>query len=458
MQGQTLSLNLSHPESANRPRVVIVGAGFGGMAAARALRGNAAEVTLIDQTNHHLFQPLLYQVATAALSPSDIATATRVLMRGGSNLSVLMAEVTGVDIRARSVLLRDGHRLPYDYLVLATGSASSFFGQDNWREHTLVLKTIEDALAIRARLLEAFERAEQSTDDAEIRRLLTFAIVGGGPTGVELAGTISELARATLARDFSRIDPRDTRVVLCEAGGRLLSGFDPALSTYATEALTSMGVEVRIGTAVEAIDPTGVVLGSERIDTGAVLWCAGTEARPAAEWLGIDGVRNGAVTVRSDCSVPGHPNIFAIGDVASFEAGGDERLPALAPVAKQQGTYVGKLLAARIAGRREPGAFRYRDYGTMAVIGRSRAAAQFGRLRLTGFLAWLVWSLIHLMLLVDFRSRLVVYVNWAWAWFTYGRGARLLTGSTTSDARQPPLRNPESREADDEWRPQPNFE
>ncbi|HAL90470.1 MAG TPA: FAD-dependent oxidoreductase, partial [Erythrobacter sp.] len=313
LQGQTLSLNLSHPESANRPRVVIVGAGFGGMAAARALRGNAAEVTLIDQTNHHLFQPLLYQVATAALSPSDIATATRVLMRGGSNLSVLMAEVTGVDIRARSVLLRDGHRLPYDYLVLATGSASSFFGQDNWREHTLVLKTIEDALAIRARLLEAFERAEQSTDDAEIRRLLTFAIVGGGPTGVELAGTISELARATLARDFSRIDPRDTRVVLCEAGGRLLSGFDPALSTYATEALTSMGVEVRIGTAVEAIDPTGVVLGSERIDTGAVLWCAGTEARPAAEWLGIDGVRNGAVTVRSDCSVPGHPNIFAIG-------------------------------------------------------------------------------------------------------------------------------------------------
>ena len=206
---------------------------------------------------------------------------------------------------------------------------------------------------------------------------------------------------------------------------------------------------MRIGTAVEAIDPTGVVLGSERIDTGAVLWCAGTEARPAAEWLGIDGVRNGAVTVRSDCSVPGHPNIFAIGDVASFEAGGDERLPALAPVAKQQGTYVGKLLAARIAGRREPGAFRYRDYGTMAVIERSRAAAQFGRLRLTGFLAWLVWSLIHLMLLVDFRSRLVVYVNWAWAWFTYGRGARLLTGSTTSDARQPPLSDPESGRPDD---------
>ncbi len=428
MQGQTLSLNLSHPESANRPRVVIVGAGFGGMAAARALRGHAAEVTLIDQTNHHLFQPLLYQVATAALSPSDIATATRVLMRGGSNLSVLMAEVTGVDIRARSVLLRNGHRLPYDYLVLATGSASSFFGQDNWREHTLVLKTIEDALAIRARLLEAFERAEQSTDDVEIRRLLTFAIVGGGPTGVELAGTISELARATLARDFSRIDPRDTRVVLCEAGGRLLSGFDPALSTYAAEALTSMGVEVRIGTTVEAIDPTGVVLGSERIDTGAVLWCAGTEARPAAEWLGIDGVRNGAV---------------------SFETDGGKRLPALAPVAKQQGTYVGKLLAARIAGRREPGAFRYRDYGTMAVIGRSRAAAQFGRLRLTGFLAWLVWSLIHLMLLVDFRSRLVVYVNWAWAWFTYERGARLLTGSTTSDARQPPLSDPESGRPDD---------
>lgn len=412
--------------SAGKPRIVIVGAGFGGMAAARMLRRAAAEVTLVDRTNHHLFQPLLYQVATAALSPADIATANRVLLRGSSNMRVLMAEVTGVDTSARAVRLADGRMLPYDYLVLATGAAYSFFGHDEWRAHALVLKSLEDALAIRARLLEAFERAEQTSDPAEARRLLTFAIVGGGPTGVELAGTIAELARTTLARDFACIDPRDARVVLCEAGERLLSAFDPALSAYAADALAALGVEVRTGTAVQAIDATGLMLGEQRIDAGAVLWCAGTEARPAARWVGAQAARNGAVEVAADCSVPGHPEIFAIGDVASFDSGRNRPLPGLAPVAKQQGAYVGRLLAARIAGRSEPGAFRYRDHGTMAVIGRARAVAVLGGMRLKGFVAWLAWSLVHLLLLVDFRSRLLVYVNWSWAWFTYGRGARLL--------------------------------
>ncbi|MDX3910704.1 MAG: NAD(P)/FAD-dependent oxidoreductase [Sphingobium sp.] len=420
-----------------KPKIVIVGSGFGGLAAAKALHGSAADVTLIDRTNHHLFQPLLYQVATAALSPADIATANRVLLRGSPNVRVLMAEATGVDASAREVLLADGRRLAYDYLILATGAAYSFFGNDAWRPHARVLKSLDDALAIRAALLDAFERAEQSNDPAEVRKLLTFAIVGGGPTGVEMAGTIAELARTTLARDFTYIDPRQARVVLCEAGGRLLAAFDPALSAYADEALEALGVEVRLGKAVQEIDANGLTVGDDRIDAGAVLWCAGTQARPAARWLGVEAARNGAVKVRPDCSVPGHPEVFAIGDVASYDSGSGHPLPGLAPVAKQQGAYVGRLLAARIAGRAEPSAFRYRDYGTMAVIGRSRAVAVLAGLKLKGFLAWLAWSLVHLMLMVDFRSRLSVYINWSWAWFTYGRGARLLMGEPGRAASDP---------------------
>lgn len=412
-----------------RQKIVIVGAGFGGMAAAQALRNVSAGVTLIDRTNHHLFQPLLYQVATAALSPADIATANRVLLRRSTNTRVLMAEVAGVDAAAQLVCLADGRTLSYDYLILATGAAYSFFGHDEWRRHTLTLKSLDDALAIRATLLGAFEQAEQCADPDEVRRLLTFAVVGGGPTGVELAGTIAELARTTLARDFSHIDPQATRVVLCEAGEKLLSTFDKSLSAYAAKALISLGVEVRTGSTVKEIDATGLIAGTERIEASTVLWAAGTQARPAADWLAAKAARNGAVKVETDCSVPGHPEIFAIGDVASFDAaGGEGPLPGLAPVAKQQGAYVGRLLVARIAGRREPGTFRYRDYGVMAVIGRSRAVAELGGLKLTGFFAWLAWSLVHLMLLVDFRSRLSVYVNWSWSWFTYGRGARLLTG------------------------------
>ncbi|WP_230768971.1 NAD(P)/FAD-dependent oxidoreductase [Sphingomonas sp. Leaf4] len=417
-------------------RIVIVGAGFGGIAAAQALRHADAQVTLIDRTNHHLFQPLLYQVAGAALSPADIAAANRALLRRNRNTRVLMAEVAGVDAAAKQVRLNDGRRLPFDRLILATGAAYSFFGHDDWAEHAFVLKSIDDALAIRAAVLGAFERAEQCDDPAELRRLLTFAVVGGGPTGVELAGTIAELARTTLARDFAHVDPRGARVVLCEMGDRILAGFDPALSASARRALESLGVEVRTGAAVETIDDGGLTVGGERIDAAAVLWAAGTAARPAATWLDAAAARNGAVKVRPDCSVPGHPDIFAIGDVASFQ-GDDGPLPGLAPVAKQQGKYVGRLIAGRIAGTPDPGPFRYRDYGSMAVIGRSRAVAEIGGMKLKGFVAWLAWSLVHLMLLVDFRSRVAVYVNWSWSWFTYGRGARLLTGYAPDPGEKP---------------------
>jgi NADH dehydrogenase len=429
-----------------RPQIVIVGAGFGGLSAARALRHADADVTLVDRTNHHLFQPLLYQVATAALSPADIATATRVLLRHQGNATVLMAEVTGVDTAARCVRLATGPSLPYDHLILANGAAYSFFGRDDWAAHTQVLKSLDNALAIRERLLGAFEQAEECGDPDMIRRLMTFVVVGAGPTGVEMAGTIAELARSTLSRDFKHIDTKSARILLCEAGSRVLSAFPQHLSDYAAEALTTLGVELSLNQPVREIDAHGLQLGDTRIDAATILWCAGTKARPAAQWIGAESARNGAVKVAADCSVPGHPEIFAIGDVASFDPGNGQPLPGLAPVAKQQGVYVGRLLAARLAGKPAPGPFRYRDLGTMAIIGRSHAIADFGIFRLTGFPAWLAWSLVHLMLLVDIRSRIMVYVNWSWAFFTYGRGARLLTGDARID-RIGPVRTAFRRES-----------
>jgi NADH dehydrogenase len=415
------------PDSAQRKRIVIVGSGFGGLAAAKGLKDVDAEITLVDRTNHHLFQPLLYQVATAALSPADIATASRALLRHQPNIGVLMAEVIGIDKERRLVHLAGGRDLPYDFLVLAIGAAYSFFGHDSWRRYAPTLKTLSDALHIRARLLSAFEKAEECDDPALIKKLLTFVVVGAGPTGVELAGTIAELARSTLARDFKAIDPRSARVILCEAGDRALSAFPQRLSDYAADALHGLGVETRFGATVREIDADGLYVGDTRIEAANVLWCAGTEARPASRWLGLEAARNGAVKVGPDCSAPGWPEIFVIGDVASFAEGSGKALPGLAPVAKQQGKYVARVIRARLAGKPAPGPFRYRNYGTMAIIGRSRAIADFGGFTLTGFPAWLTWSLVHLMLLVDFRSRLTVYVNWSWAWFTYGRGARLLT-------------------------------
>jgi len=409
-----------------RGKVVIVGAGFGGLAAARALKGAEVDVVLIDRTNHHLFQPLLYQVATAALSPADIATATRTLLRRQANATLLMGEVTAVDTAARRVRLKDGPDQTYDWLILATGAGYSFFGHPEWAADARVLKSMEDALDIRSRLLGAFERAELSDDPDEVRRLTTFVIVGAGPTGVETAGTIAEMARQTLRHDFRRIDPTKARVILFEGGPRVLPVFTEALSAYAHKALTELGVEVRTGSTVEAISDGAVTVDGERIEAAVVLWSAGVQARPVAEWLGAPAARNGAVMVGKDCAVAGLAGVFAIGDVASYIQD-DRPLPGLAPVAKQQGIWLGGLIRARIEGRPDPAPFRYKDWGVMAVIGRSRAVAMLGGLRMTGFIAWLAWSMVHLMLLIDFRSRLIVYVNWTWAWFTNGRGARLLT-------------------------------
>jgi NADH dehydrogenase len=423
-----------------RPHVVVVGAGFGGMAAVQALKGANVDITLIDRTNHHLFQPLLYQVATAALSPADIATATRALLRRHRNVTVLMSEVEAIDPDRRTILRADGPALSYDYLILATGAAYSFFGHDEWAKNTQVLKSLNDALSIRERVLGAYEWAEECGDPAMTRRLLTFVIVGGGPTGVEMAGTIAELARSTLPGDFKNIDPRTTRVILCEAADRVLLAFPERLSAYAVRALGSLGVDVRLGQAVRDIDQDGLTVGDTRIEAANILWCAGTAAQPAAAWIGAEAARNGAVKVLPNCSVPGRPEIFAVGDVASFVSASGTPLPGLAPVAKQQGKYVAGVIKARTRGQREPGPFRYRDLGTMAIIGRARAVADFGWFTLTGFPAWLAWSMVHLMLLVDFRSRLTVYVNWSWAWFTYGRGARLLTGRAGAARRQPRIK------------------
>ena len=370
-----------------KPQIVIVGSGFGGLAATKALARADVDVTLVDRTNHHLFQPLLYQVATAALSSADIATASRVLLRGQRNATVLMAEVVGVDVNRRLVQFEDGTTVPYDQLILATGAAYSFFGHDDWANHAKVLKTLDDALAIRAVLLDAFEQAEQSGDPTSVSRLLTFVVVGAGPTGVEMAGTIAELAKTTLAKDYRRFDPREARILLCEAGDRVLGAFPESLSVYAKTALVHLGIEVRLHQTVRGIDAEGLTVGEERIETSNVIWCAGIEARPAARWIGAEAARNKAVKVLPDCSVPGHPEIFAIGDVASYADKQGRPLPGLAPVAKQQGIYVGQLLTNRLAGRPAPPPFRYRDLGALAVIGRSRAIADLGRVHLTGFTA-----------------------------------------------------------------------
>lgn len=409
-----------------RAKVVIVGAGFGGLAAAKALGGSNADVTLVDRTNHHLFQPLLYQVATAALSPSDIATATRTLVGKHENVATRLDEVSGVDTQAQEVLTASGDRLPYDYLILATGCKYTFFGNDQWAEHAPVLKTLADALNIRERLLGAFEKAEKSTDPDAIAALLTFVVVGGGPTGVEMAGAMAELAK-TARQDFRAIAEHPIRIILVEGGPNVLSTFPKDLPQYATASLLRLGVELMLGARVKGIDATGVTVGEQHIAASTVIWAAGTAANPAAEWLGIKPARGNRLEVQSDCSVAGLPNVFAIGDIAGFTQADGTGLPGLAPVAKQQGRYVGELITKRMAGQPAAKPFVYRNWGSLAVIGRSHAVGDFGSIRLRGYIAWLAWSLIHLMLLIDFRSRFTVYVNWSWSWFTRGRGVRLLT-------------------------------
>jgi NADH:ubiquinone reductase (H+-translocating) len=410
-----------------RPQVVIVGAGFGGISAAQGLRRLDAEITLIDRQNHHLFQPLLYQVATAGLSPAEIAWPVRRLLRRQTNTRVLMGEVIGVDA-GRQVVRLAGGPIAYDFLVLATGATHGYFGRDEWAAHAPGLKTLDDATAIRRRLLFAFERAEMASNPDEAARLLTIVIVGGGPTGVELAGAIAELARQALARDFREIDPRRTRVVLVEAGPRLLANFPEPLSRYTASALRRLNVEVRLGQAVTHCDAGGVIVGTERIDAATILWAAGVRASAAALWLGAESDRAGRVVVAPDLSAPGHANVFVIGDTALARNPDGGVQPGIAPVAKQQGAYVARLIAARIAGRPAVPPFVYRDRGLLATVGRKAAVISYKRLRLSGWLAWWIWGVAHIYFLISLRNRVIVVTQWLWSYLAFERGARLITG------------------------------
>ena len=437
---------MSNTAMAPNPRVVIVGGGFGGLSAAKALARTPFEITLIDRNNHHLFQPLLYQVATAALSPADIASPIRGILRSQRNVKVMLAEVSGVDT-ARKAVIADGRRIPYDYLVVATGAQHAYFGHDDWAAFAPSLKTIDDATALRRRILLAFERAENEADADERRRLMTFVVIGGGPTGVEMAGAIAELAKRALAADFRAIDPRSARIILVEAAPRLLTPFDPSLSAAARRALEQLGVEVKLNAAVSECSGEGVRAGDAFIGARTIIWAAGVMASPAGRWLGGETDRAGRLKVRADMSVPGHPDVFVIGDTAEVTAADGTPLPGVAPVAKQQGQYVARALIARHQGRNIE-AFRYRDYGLLATVGRSRAVAQFGRLRLSGFIAWVLWSVAHIYFLIGFRNRSIVALNWAWSYLTFQRGSRLITGLQSpelDDASQPERVEPRSK-------------
>jgi NADH dehydrogenase len=412
------------------PRVVIVGAGFGGLSAATGLKGAEVAVTVIDKRNYHLFQPLLYQVATAALSPADIASPIRAILRGQKNAEVLLAKVADIDTERREVVLED-RRLPYDVLILATGARHAYFGHDEWERFAPGLKKVDDAIELRRRILLAFEQAEIAEDEAERRRLLTFVVIGGGPTGVEMAGAIAELAKMALARDFRHIDPRQARIVLVEAGPRILAAFPPKLSAKAERALMRLGVEVRTGAAVTRCDEEGVQLGEERIPSACMVWGAGVAASPAAKWLQAERDQAGRVMVGPDLTLPGHPEICVIGDTAHAAGPDGKPLPGVAPVAKQQGKYAAKVIQARIAGRPAPGPFRYRNLGNLATIGRRAAVADFGWLKVSGRFAWLLWGLVHIYFLIGFRNRVAVLLDWIWAYLTFQRGARLITGPSS---------------------------
>jgi NADH:ubiquinone reductase (H+-translocating) len=411
-------------------RVVIIGAGFGGLTAAKTLARAAFDVTVIDQHNYHLFQPLLYQVATAGLSPADIASPIRSILRDQKNTTVVLARVSGIDVGQRHVCA-ETLRFTFDDLIVATGARHAYFGHPEWMPHAPGLKTIDDATYLRRRILLAFEKAETEADPIERRRLLNFAIVGGGPTGVEMAGAVAELAKRALAMDFRSIDPRSARIFLVEAGPRLLPAFDLSLSEEARRSLQALGVDVRLGAGVSDCDGDGVSIGAERIECRTIIWAAGVMASPAGEWLDVETDRAGRVKVGADLSVPRHSNIFVIGDAAQVLGLDGKLLPGVAPVAKQQGRYVAELLIARARGR-STGPFRYRDYGSLATIGRKRAVAQFGRLRLSGFAAWALWSVAHIYFLIGFRNRLLVAANWAWNYVTFQRGTRLITGLSGS--------------------------
>lgn len=409
-------------------RVVIIGGGFGGLSAARELAREPVHVTIVDRSNHHLFQPLLYQVAMAGLAPGEIAVPIRAVLSRQANARVLLAEVTGVDLANRRVQTRESLPIDYDYLIVAAGAENSYFGHDDWPKVAPGLKDLDDAVEIRRRVLVAFEAAEREPDPAVQRRHLTFVVIGGGPTGVELAGAIAELATFVLARDFRSIQSDSTRVVLVEGSERVLSSFDPKLSAEAAKSLNEMGVEIRTGLRVTAMDDRGVTCGPERIEASTVLWAAGVRGSSLLPKIGLSVDRGGRAQVEQDCSIPGHPEVFVIGDAASFTPeGGSQPLPGVSPVAMQQGRFVARQISRSLEGAPRQ-RFKYRDKGSMATIGRSRAVAQVGKLQLTGFLAWLAWLTVHIFYLIDFRNRVVVLLDWTYAYFAYRRGSRLITG------------------------------
>ena len=414
------------------PRIVILGAGFGGLFAAKKLAGVDADVTVIDRHNYHLFQPLLYQVATAGLPPSDIAWPIRSILSRQKNTSVLLDEVIDIDVEQHQVVLRN-EAIDFDYLIVATGSTHSYFGHHDWEAMAPGLKSIDDATHIRRRILTAFELAEMTDDDNERERLMRFVIVGGGPTGVELAGTIAELAHRTLAADFRRIDPRSATITLVEAGPRLLPYLDASLSEYARQSLQKLGVEVRLGMPVTHCDEEGVSINDDRIKSASVIWAAGVAASPAGRWLAEEMDNAGRVIVRPDLSIAGDPDIFVIGDTALVKNRDGTIVPGIAPAAKQQGKFVADLISKRISKQAAPQAFRYRHAGHLATIGRKSAVIQFSRFKMKGWPAWWLWGIAHIYFLVGVPSPLLVSIRWLWEYITYGRGARLITGVEQAD-------------------------
>ncbi len=417
-----------------RPHVVIVGGGFGGLNAAKALADAPVRITVVDRRNHHLFQPLLYQVATAALSPADIAAPIRRVLRKQDNVEVILADVTAIDAANRQVVFGDG-RLEYDYLILATGASHAYFGHDEWEGVAPGLKSLEDALTIRRRVLLAFEEAERTTDQEARRALMTFVVVGGGPTGVEMAGALAEMARRTLANEFDRIDPATATVILIEGLDRLLPPFPATLGDNACQTLESLGVRVRTRSMVTHIDAGGVTIGEERIPARTVVWAAGVKASPVAASLGVELDRAGRVPVNPDLSIPGHPEIFVIGDLASIMKRDGQPIPGIAPAAIQGGKWAAANIQRVIAGQPSR-PFRYRDLGNMAVIARNEAVVHARGIKLTGFVAWLAWAIVHVINLIGYRSRIQVTTQWLWSYVTSQRGARLITGEQSRETRE----------------------
>jgi NADH dehydrogenase len=414
--------------SKTQPRVVIVGAGFGGLNAARILARQPVQITIVDRKNHHTFQPLLYQVATAGLSPGEIASPIRAIFRGETNVLSLLEEVEGFDLDRRLVKTSE-QEIPYDYLIVAAGATHAYFGHDEWEPYAPGLKTIEDALEIRRRVLLAFELAERQAVSGVSTEPLNFVVVGAGPTGVELAGTLAEINQHVLAHEFRSIDPSRARILLLEGGPRVLPAYAEDLSRSAEEQLRHLGVEVRTGTLVTGIEPGVVRIGDTRIVAPVILWAAGVAASPLGNKLGAPCDRAGRVLVQPDLSLPGHPEVFVIGDLAALKDEQGKILPGVAPVAIQEGKYVGNLIHNELNGKPRQN-FSYWDKGSLATIGRAAAVAQFGRIHISGFVAWLSWLFIHIFFLIGFRNRLLVFIQWAWSYVTYERGARLITGST----------------------------